>query len=121
MSHSLKEERLRVIVMEDEPLYLDLLVKSLAWYPQLDIVGTFTDAESYLASAPSLQPQVSLLDIELPGDMNGLEVGLQLREALPDLGVVLLSNHCDPAFRHLGRTNGVERPAERGVEAGRRR
>lgn len=98
MSHPPAEQRLRVIVLEDEPLYLDLLVKALAWYPQFDIVGTFADARSCLAAAPALQPQVALLDIELPEDMTGIDVGLELRGALPGLGIVLLSNHCDPAF-----------------------
>ncbi|MFS8583216.1 MAG: response regulator, partial [Limnochordales bacterium] len=93
MSHPPAEQRLRVIVLEDEPLYLDLLVKALAWYPQFDIVGTFADARSCLAAAPALQPQVALLDIELPGDMTGIDVGLELRDALPGLGIVLLSNH----------------------------
>lgn len=98
MSQPPSEQRLRIIVLEDEPLYLDLLVKALPWYPQFDIVGTFADAASCLASAPALQPHVALLDIELPGDMTGIDVGLELRDALPGLGIVLLSNHYDAAF-----------------------
>src|SRR5690606_19563208 len=41
--------------------------------------------------------------------MNGIEVGFKLRDAMPDLGIVLLSNHRDPAMlsslRH-GRLTG---------------
>lgn len=92
------DDALRVIIVEDESLYLDLLVNSLALYPHIHIVGTFADGATCLDGAVELRPQVALLDIELPGGMNGIEVGLCLRERLPDLGIVLLSNHRDAAF-----------------------
>lgn len=94
----LPRDAFRIIVLEDEPLYLELLVNALALYPHYNIVGTFSDGASCLQAAEDLQPKVALLDIELRDSMDGIEVGLQLKEKLPDLGIVLLSNHSDLAF-----------------------
>ena len=38
----------------------------------------------------------AILDIHLPGTMDGIELGLALRQQLPNMGVVLLSNHAIP-------------------------
>ncbi|HEX6972223.1 MAG TPA: response regulator transcription factor, partial [Limnochordia bacterium] len=60
--------------------------------------SSFGDALPALESAPTLCPDVAIVDIQLGGGVNGLELGLRLREPLPELGVVLLSNHLDPAL-----------------------
>lgn len=91
-------ENIRVVVLEDEALYRDLLVKALSQYRDLEVVGAFDDGDTFLEAAADVNPQVALLDIDLPGHMNGIQVGLRLRDRLPGLGIVLLSNHRDPAF-----------------------
>jgi CheY-like chemotaxis protein len=62
------------------------------------MVGAFADAESALVALPDLRPRVGLLDIELSGVLNGVQLGMRLRHTLPELGIVLLSNHGDPQF-----------------------
>ncbi len=91
-------EKIKVVLVEDEGLFRDLLRIVLSESPRLEIVGSFADGESALAAAPCLQPHVAILDIELGGSMNGIKLGLLLRRQLPEMGVVLLSNHSDPHF-----------------------
>src|SRR5213593_1276873 len=86
------------VIVEDEPLYRDLLHSVLSGRPDLEVVGVFGEAPAALDRAPGLRPDVALLDIDLGGAMDGIELGLRLREALPALGVVLLSNHVEPRF-----------------------
>lgn len=90
--------KVRVVVVEDEGLFRDLVRIALSTHPRLEVVGTYADAESALAEVPTLAPDVAILDIELDGPLNGVQLGLRLRRDLPDLGVVLLSNHRDPDF-----------------------
>jgi DNA-binding NarL/FixJ family response regulator len=85
-------ERVRLVIVEDEHLYRDLLRTVLQLDPQLEVVGDYASAEKALDQVPALQPTVALLDIELGGAMNGVQLGLLLREKLPELGIVLLSN-----------------------------
>jgi len=86
------DDRIRLVIVEDEHLYRDLLQTVLRLDPQLDVVGAYESADEALQAVPRLRPRVALLDIELGGVTNGVQLGLLLREQLPDLGVVLLSN-----------------------------
>ncbi|MBI3978401.1 MAG: response regulator transcription factor [Chloroflexi bacterium] len=89
---------IRVALVEDEGLFKDLLSTVLSQRSGLEVVGAFGDGETALQAIPQLQPDVALLDIELGGAMNGIQLGLLLRRQLPALGIVLLSNHGDPQF-----------------------
>ena len=91
-------EAIRVAVVEDEPLYRGLLEHYLGQRPGLDVVGSYEDGASALSAAPSLAPDVVTLDIELPGKLDGIQTAIALREQLPSLGIVILSNHADPRF-----------------------
>jgi DNA-binding NarL/FixJ family response regulator len=102
------DSRLRVVLVEDEDLYRDLLRGVLEHEPELHMVGSFGDGASALAVAPALRPDVALLDIELGRGPSGIQVGLELRRRLPELGIVVLSQHADPRFvaalqRHASR------------------
>ncbi len=91
-------DTIAVVIVEDEDLYRDLLRIVLAQQPRLEVRGVFRDAATALAAVPALEPRVALLDIELPGSMNGVQLARQLRRHLPALGIVLLSNHRDLQF-----------------------
>lgn len=84
--------RIRLVIVEDEHLYRDLLRTVLQLDRQLEVVGDYASAQEALEEVPRLRPTIALLDIELGGPMNGMQLGLLLREKLPSLGIVLLSN-----------------------------
>lgn len=94
MHHSV----IRMVIVEDEGLYRGLLAQALSVYPDIHVVGTFADGYTAVEDIPPLQPDVALIDIQLPRGINGIQVGLQLRDQLPRLGIVLLSNYRDPRF-----------------------
>jgi DNA-binding NarL/FixJ family response regulator len=89
---------IRVALVEDEALYRDMLAIVLSGNSRLKVVGSFSNGESALESIPGLQPQVVILDVELGGQLNGIQVGLKLRRQFPHLGIVLLTNHDEPEF-----------------------
>lgn len=83
---------LRVALVEDQPLYRSMLERTFADAPDLDVVltvGTVTEARRALSPGVA---DVVVLDIDLP-DGNGIALGVLLRRAQPDLGVLLLSGH----------------------------
>ncbi len=89
---------LNVVLVEDEPLYRDLLRIALDQRPDLKVVEAYGDAESALEQIPKVAPDVAMLDIDLGSRINGVQLGLMLRRHLPRLAIVLLSNHGDPEF-----------------------
>lgn len=88
----------RVLIVEDEGLLRELLQASLSQEPGLEVVGAFGDAETALQKGPSLGPDAVVVNTALDGPMNGVRLGLELREHLPTLGIVLLTDHEDPAY-----------------------
>jgi DNA-binding NarL/FixJ family response regulator len=87
---------IRIAVVEDESLFRDLLRLSLAQHPSIEVVGAFANPEDALHRIPDLGVDVVVLDIDLGASMNGVELGIRLRRAMPTLGLMLLSNHADP-------------------------
>src|SRR3712207_6307982 len=89
-------DKLRVILVEDENLFRDLLRAALSQHARLEVVGAFPDGPSAVEAAARLKPDVALLDIELGSDINGIQVGMLLRRQMPNIGIVLLSNQSSP-------------------------
>lgn len=74
----------RVLVVEDEPLARQHLVKMLAELPGVRVVGEARDGAEGLRSAVALRPDALFLDIRMPG-MDGLELMKLLPEPRPAL------------------------------------
>lgn len=81
-------------MVEDQPLYRQMLATTLDASPAVHVVGTFDGAGAALAGigagAGASAVDVALLDIQL-GDGDGLSLGLELRRRDPAIGILLLS------------------------------
>lgn len=86
----------RVIIVEDENLFRDLLKTTLSDMSFLSIVGTYASGQKSYDDFPHAKPDVAVMDIDLGAGWTGVETGLNLRKLNPDLGIVLLSNHASP-------------------------
>jgi DNA-binding NarL/FixJ family response regulator len=84
---------LRVAVVEDDRITREALAELLANAPGYACVGTFRSIEEALAG-PSLQVQVALVDIDLPGIPGSKGVRL-LRDHWPGCEVVMLTVYPD--------------------------
>lgn len=91
-------ERIRVAVVEDEALFREMLVDALSRRASLEVVGTVDDAQKAIALAREARPDVMLMDIELAGEMDGIEASLAIKEENPAIGIVFLSAHDNPRY-----------------------
>ena len=66
--------------------------------PGLDVVGVATDGESAVAMAAEKNPDAVIMDIELPGEMDGIDAALKIKERRLDTGIVMLSVHKDRRY-----------------------
>jgi DNA-binding NarL/FixJ family response regulator len=87
-----------VLIVEDEPLWSDLLARTLALEPGVKIVGLTRHGETAVTMASQMQPAAVLMDIELAGEMDGIEAALQIKDARPQTGIVILSAHNDRRY-----------------------
>jgi DNA-binding NarL/FixJ family response regulator len=76
--------------VDDHPLFRAGLRQVIAEDPRFQIVGEAEDGPAALATIKRLQPDVAVLDVNLPG-MNGLEVAEALFAERADLALVFLT------------------------------
>jgi len=88
----------RVTITEDEPLFRELLLRTLSAEPEIMVVGTTYDGEKSVQLARETRPDVVIMDIELPGEMDGIEAALTIKREMPETGVVILSAHSDRRY-----------------------
>ncbi|MEI9960488.1 MAG: response regulator transcription factor [Limisphaerales bacterium] len=84
----------RVAVVEDDSGLRNQLERILKSASGVCCVGTFSSAEKALEGMVTAQPDVILMDINLPG-MSGIECVARLRKELPDAHVIMLTVYED--------------------------
>jgi DNA-binding NarL/FixJ family response regulator len=85
-------KQIRVLLIEDHFLARMALQSVLADHAQIRIVGEASDGEQGILSYRSLQPDVVVLDLRLPG-LSGFEVISRLRNEARPARIVVLSNY----------------------------
>ena len=80
----------RVLIVDDHSLFRRVVREVLDEHPQLCVVGEAANGAKALALVAELQPDLVVLDMELP-DMNGVAVTQQLVRNHPSVKVVILS------------------------------
>jgi two-component system response regulator DesR len=81
---------IRVLLAEDQAMVRGALAAMLGLEADIEIVAEVGRGDEILPAALSMQPDVALLDIELPG-IDGLRAAELLRERLPSCRVVMLT------------------------------
>lgn len=87
---------IRVLVVDDHPLFRDGLTSLLGTVEDIEVVGSVGDGQSAVRRALELRPDVVMMDLNLPG-VPGLEATRQILAAMPDCGVLVLTMLADEA------------------------
>ena len=82
--------KIRVLVVDDAVVVRQLVSKILEPEPDIEVVGTAAHGKIALARIPELNPDVIILDVEMP-EMDGLEVLEALQEKHPHIRVIMFS------------------------------
>jgi len=88
------QRQISILIVDDHPLFRDGLQQALTLEDDLNVVGQSEDGEDALRAARKLQPDVILLDINLPL-MNGLQVARQLKAERTNAAVIVLTAYHD--------------------------
>jgi DNA-binding NarL/FixJ family response regulator len=85
---------LRLLLVDDHALFREGLISLLSYQDDFTVVGEAEDATSALEQARLLEPDIVLMDIELPGE-DGVSVTRRLTMEKPSITVVMLTVHDD--------------------------
>ena len=80
----------RILLVEDNQVFRDALELLLGMRADVEVVAAVADGSEALPAADKHRPDVVLMDYRLPG-MDGVQATTALKEAHPDLGVVVLT------------------------------
>ena len=93
------DPRVRVVVGEDEPLVREGIVRVLE-RGGFEVVAAVADADDVVRRVGSHRPDVAIVDIRMPRGINenGLRAALAIRDAHPDVGVLVLSQFLEDRY-----------------------
>jgi DNA-binding NarL/FixJ family response regulator len=89
--------QIRVVVADDHPIAREGLKNLLQKAVDIEVVGEASDGSEALRLAQTLNPDVLLLDMEMPG-LKGLEVAQQLQATDSRVRILVLSAHNDREY-----------------------
>ena len=83
-------ELIRVLIADDHPHFRDGLRALLVSAPDLEVVGEAGDGEQAISLAAKLQPDVILMDLNMPG-MGGIEATRRILRTSPHIAILVIS------------------------------
>jgi DNA-binding NarL/FixJ family response regulator len=81
---------IRVLIVDDHPIFRDGLAGLLATLPEVEVAATAGTAEEALAAVTRTSPDVVLMDINLPGT-SGVEATRRVSQIAPATAVLVIS------------------------------
>jgi len=90
-------ELIRLVIADDHPLFRDGMHGLLDSVPDTDVVGEAATGEEAVACAMTLQPDVILMDIKMPG-INGIEATREIMRVSPHIRILIVTMFEDDDF-----------------------
>jgi DNA-binding NarL/FixJ family response regulator len=85
-----QEQKIRVLVVDDDPDFVEAAKVSLAADRRIEVVGGAASGDEAVRQAAALRPEVVAMDVAMPG-LDGLEATRLIRKDQPECRVVLVS------------------------------
>lgn len=97
---------IRIVLTEDEQLIRAALAGLLGLDEEFSVVGQYLSGEEMIQRAPATDPQVAVVDLQLPG-IDGIEACEQLMKACPKVRCMILTSHARPGYLKRALETGI--------------
>ena len=84
------EDAVRVLIADDHPLFREGMRGRLDRVADVVVVGEAASGDEAVEMARSVEPDVILMDIKMPG-LNGIEATREIQRANPQIGILVLT------------------------------
>ncbi len=83
-------EKIRVLIADDHALFREGVCALLNAMPDIEVVGEASDGEGAIAQVTKTQPNVILMDVNMP-NLNGIDATRLILNSHPDLGIIMVT------------------------------
>ncbi|OEH86718.1 DNA-binding response regulator [Desulfuribacillus stibiiarsenatis] len=88
---------IRLYIADDHVLFREGLVRIFELEEKIEVVGQAADGEQAIREVMSIQPEVVLMDINMP-KVTGVEATKKIKEQFPEVKIIILSIHDDESY-----------------------
>jgi two-component system, NarL family, response regulator LiaR len=88
-------ERIRVLLIDDHDIVRQGLSVLLETFDDLLLVGQAADGETGVELCAQVRPDVVLMDLVMPGALDGVAAILRIRQVAPQSRIIVLTNYKD--------------------------
>ena len=99
-------DRVRIAIVDDHPMVAEGIEAILESYDDIDVVATLSSGQEIIDRVTSLDPDVILLDLNMPG-IGGLSTTEILLERRPETRILILSMHDSPEYINSALSHGA--------------
>src|SRR3970282_1347160 len=108
-------QRIRVLIADDHTIVRSGVRLLLECQTDMEVVGEALTGDAAVEMAKTLQPDVVLMDISMPG-LDGMEATRRIKEKSPLIGILVLTMHRSDehfcAMSHPGASGYILKAAE---------
>jgi len=90
----MSKEPLRILIADDHPLFRNGMRTLLTADPEMEVIGEAAAGDEAIALAASLQPEVILMDLGMPG-VGGIEATRRILHASPHIRILVVTMYED--------------------------
>jgi DNA-binding NarL/FixJ family response regulator len=98
---------IKLLIADDHQIVIDGLKALLRTVERVEVVGEANDGAQAVRKARALQPDLVLMDIEMPV-VNGIEASARLKEQFPNIRILICTTHSDAYKIKKGLQAGVD-------------
>ena len=85
------ESCIRVLIVDDHPVFRKGLESILSPEPDMTVVGTASTGPDAIEQFRTVRPDVTIMDLHLAGGMTGVQAMQEIRREFPDARIMILS------------------------------
>ena len=98
---------LRVMLVEDQPAFQELVKLILAADSRFKLVHTASNGSRALEAFATASPDLVLIDFLMPG-IDGIETARQMRSSNPEVLIIMVTAHTEEVVARLAAEAGIE-------------
>lgn len=89
---------IRILIADDHAIVRTGLTLLIEAQEDMEVIGTAADGSEAFDKALQLKPDIVLMDLSMPPGENGLSATQRLKEAAPEIDVLILTMHDDEEY-----------------------